>query len=395
MLQVCLDSTISQIFIPLFTDNYFVNEYKIGIAKLPLHYGTAPRWLFSRMTRLAGGIVAAIVEEYSPEEFLRRISDPFWFQCFSCVLGFDWHSSGTTTVTCGALKQAIDPKKHFIGIAGGKGKAGANAPRDIAAITKAFDLNAEEYGYLSRMSAKIDNVAVQDFHHLYHHSFFITHDGTWAVIQQGMNPEERTARRYHWLSETVISLTNEPHHSILGDKKIALVLDMTANESEEARKITVDLTKENPKKLENLIKSIRSPYQRTLENVGKTSIKKHEFLEMPKTLNWNTVKKLYDFQPRNYEEFLSVKGVGPKTVRALALISELVYGEKPAWKDPIKYSFAVGGKDGVPYPVNRNVMDKTINILQTGIDEAKLGREEKLLALKRLKSLVNIRPAGG
>jgi len=382
---------------------------RTGTATLPLHYGTAPRWLFGRMVKLADGIVRIMVDEYGAEEFLKRISDPFWFQSFSCVLGFDWHSSGTTTVTCGALKQVLSPGIGVV-VAGGKGRASRKSLSDIEKYAEIFDLDAEKFRYLSRMTAKVDNTALQDGHQLYHHSFFITRDGKWAVVQQGMNPEQQTARRYHWFSENVKNVVVEPHNAILGDSKIENVLDMTAKKSEEARKTSVDLGKEKPVKLKNLIKSMRKPYQKGLEEYIHTDVKRTklsnmkficevltekpsvaeftETLSMPKRINWEIMKKVYDFQPRNYEEFLSIKGVGPGTVRALALISDLIYGKKPSWKDPVKYSFTVGGKDGVPYPVNRKVMDKSIEILRQGIEESKIGRNEKIDALRRLRKIL-------
>ncbi len=358
-----------------------------GTATLPLHYGSAPRWLFGRMVKLAEGITRIIVDEYGTEEFLKRLSDPFWFQCFSCVLGFDWHSSGTTTVTCGALKQVLNPEIGVV-VAGGKGKASRKSLSDIEKYAGFFGLDAEKFRYLSRMTAKVDNTALQDSHQLYHHSFFITRNGKWAVVQQGMNPEQQTARRYHWFSENVKNIVVEPHNAILGDSKLKNVLDMTARKSEETRKTSVDLVKEKPVKLKNLIKSVRKPYQKGLEEFTHVDIKRIETLNMPKRINWDAMKKAYDFQPRNYEEFLSINGVGSGTVRALALISDLIYGKKPSWNDPVKYSFTVGGKDGVPYPVNRNVMDKSIEILRQGIEESKTGKNEKIDALKRLRRIV-------
>ncbi|MDI6855770.1 MAG: DUF763 domain-containing protein [Candidatus Thermoplasmatota archaeon] len=365
-----------------------MHHYPTGIAKLPLHYGTAPRWLFQKMVKLASSIASVIVEEHSAEEFLRKISDPFWFQSFACVLGFDWHSSGTTTVTCGALKLALKHDEHGVAVAGGKGKVSRKAPEDIEAIASFFDLDAEKYKYTSRITAKVDNAALQDRHRLYHHSFFVTKSGKWAVVQQGMYPAEQTARRYHWLSENIKDLVIEPHTSILGDTKLRKVLNMTSRMSEGARKLSVDLVKENPKKLENLIKSIRKPYQKGLENFRVLNTKRLALLEMPKNINWDSVKRAYDIQPSNYEELLAIRGIGPKTVRALALISDLVYNEKPSWQDPVKYSFAVGGKDGVPYPVDRKIMDETIAVLEQGIEEAKVGSREKLEAIKRLKGFI-------
>ncbi len=362
---------------------------KTGTATLPLHYGSAPKWLYNRMVKLVEGISGIIIDEYGANGFLKRISDPFWFQSFSCVLGFDWHSSGTTTVTCAALKQALRPELGVL-VAGGKGKASRKSLSDIEKYSKIFDLEPEKFMYLSRMTAKIDNTAVQDAHQLYHHSFFLTRNGEWAVVQQGMNPMQRTARRYHWFSENISNLVVEPHTSILGETKIKNVLNMTAKKSEETRKISVDLAKEKPKKIKNMINSVRKPFQKGLEEYVHVDVKKIETLNMPKRINWETMKKVYDFQPRNYEEFLSIKGVGPSTVRALALISDLIYGKKPSWNDPVKYSFTVGGKDGVPYPVNRKVMDKSIEILRQGIEESKIGRNEKIDALKRLRRIVPV-----
>jgi hypothetical protein len=366
----------------------------IGIAKLPLHYGTTPRWLFQRMVRLAEGIVSVIVEEQSPEDFLKKLSDPFWFQAFACILGFDWHSSGSTTVTCGALKEALDLERHGIGIAGGKGKFSRKAPEDIETITKFFELAPERYIYSSRVAAKVDNAALQDFHRLYHHSFFITEKGEWAIIQQGMYSEEKTARRYHWLSENLSkTLVVEPHTSILGDTRLELVLNMTSKNSETARNISLELVNESIKKLQNLVKSIRHPLQEGLEKFGilPINIRRLELLELPKNINWEALRRAYEYQPRNYEELLAIKGIGPKTIRALALISELIYNEKPSWQDPVKYSFAFGGKDGVPYPINRKVMDETIALLEQGIEEAKTGKKDKLQAFKRLKGLIKCR----
>ena len=207
-------------------------------------------------------------------------------------------------------------------------------------------------------------------------------DGKWVVIQQGMNEENRYARRYHWLSDDVKSFVEEPHSGIAGYEKKEKVLNMVAKESEDCRKTCVDIVKEKPNKIFSSIKNIG--YQKTLD--------KEKTLFMPVSINWSLMKKIYDFQPTNYEELLSIRGVGPKTVRALALISDLVYGSEPSWKDPIKFTFTVGGKDGVPYPVDRKVMDETMEILRNGIEEAKIGNEDKLRALRRLRRLV---PKGG
>ena len=232
-----------------------------GVANLPLHGGHAPKWLFKRMVKLTKGIVDVMLYEYDADEFLRRISDPYWFQAFSCVLGFDWHSSGTTTTTCGALKLAIDPEEHGILVAGGKGKASRKTPSDIEKAGDIFPLSTDkidEMVHASKISAKIDNSCIQDGYQLYHHSFILTEKGEWAVVQQGMNEETRYARRYHWLSESVNEFVEEPHKGICCDKPELQTLDMTAHQSNEARDVSVDLICDNPEHLKKYFKD-RTP----------------------------------------------------------------------------------------------------------------------------------------
>lgn len=367
---------------------------RTGIANLPLHPGKAPRWLFTRMVKLSRAILDVLVIEYGSDEILKRFSDPFWFQAFSCVLGFDWHSSGTTTVTCGALKEAVDPEEHGIVIAGGKGKVSRETPNEIEEKAIVFSLSSRTIDTLkssSRLAAKVDNVAIQDGYQLYHHVFLFSERGKWVVIQQGMNDSNSYARRYHWFSDYVDSFVIEPHSGIIGTDKEEVALDMTSRLSEDARKTSVDLVRDNPYHLRRDWEYlIRNQKQTTLDMWSSIydRIPKPEVLDMPRNINWSLMKRLYDFQPENYEQLLSVKGVGPATVRALALISDLIYGAKPSWQDPIKFTFTVGGKDGVPYPVDRKVMDESIEILKRGIEEAKVGKEEKLKAFRRMKNII-------
>jgi hypothetical protein len=369
---------------------------KTGTANLPLHPGKAPRWLFKRMVSLSQGIIDVMVYEYGVDELLKRLSDPFWFQALSCVLGYDWHSSGTTTVTCGALKEAVLNSDHGLFVAGGKGKASRNTLMEIEEYGARFNLSAsmiDDLQYASRMAAKVDNAALQDGYELYHHVMIFTEHGKWVVIQQGMNEESLYARRYHWLSDSITSFICEPHNSIVGDDKQEIVLDMTSCSSESARRISVDLVNDNPVHLmRDWIELTRSGSQMILDQWIKPGYKdnvmKPPCLDMPRVINWRRMKEIYEFQPRDYEEFLSLRGVGPSTVRALALISDLIYGEKPSWKDPVKYTFAVGGKDGVPYPVDRKVMDETISIIRQGVEQAKIGEQEKLSALRRLNRII-------
>ncbi len=347
------------------------------------------------MRKLAEGIADVMVDEYGAERFLQRLSDPFWFQAFGCVLAYDWHSSGVTTVVTGVLKNALSPQRHGIAVCGGKGKTSRKTPGDIEAACEAFDFpqsTIDELIYSSRMAAKVDNAAVQAGYQLYHHAFLVTSDAKWAVVQQGLSEQERSARRYHWLSDNTRSFVVEPHTAVVGTKH-SQVLNMVADKSEKARNASVDAAKEPPKKLIRLIESAsRSPDQSSLAQWLPASQDPWRMtqtaLNMPRNINWDTLERLYDFQPDNYEELLAVKGVGPATVRGLALVAELVYGEEPSWEDPVKFSFAYGGKDGVPYPVNRQAMDESISILRDAVSRANVGDSEKLQSLQRLRSYV-------
>jgi len=366
---------------------------KTGTANLPLHGGSAPPWLFKRMRLLAGEIVAALVYEHGSEEFLRRISDPYWFQAFSCALGFDWHSSGTTTVTTGALKMALSPERHGIAVAGGKGRTSGKTPADIQKLGKAFSFGPEKIAELvraSRLSAKVDNALVQDGYQLYHHAFMFTENGEWAVVQQGMN--DSFARRYHWLSDRVKSFVEEPHSAICSERQEQTVLDLTAQESEENRKATLDIVRDGPFHL-----GLRSA-QRSLLDFGDLKPCPAPELSMPRRheliasmdideAGRKALQMAYELQPSNYEELVALRGLGPKRIRALALISELVYGASPSWKDPAKFGFAHGGKDGTPFPVDRETYDSTIRTLHEAVEGAKLEKKEKYEAIKRLCNL--------
>lgn len=345
------------------------------------------------MQKLAKELATMMVNEYGVDIFLKRVSDPFWFQALGCVLGYDWHSSGVTTVLTGVLKNAINSKELGLTVCGGKGKTARKTPGEIKLLEEKYSFSSNKLDsllYASKMSAKVDTTAIQAGYPLYHHAFFVSENGGWAVIQQGINIDDKSARRYHWLSDNIKEFVVEPHNAVCGDVKQDLVLDMTSRVSEGARKVSTDIIKENPKKLKKLLLSIRPVHQRSLQEWIPISLRKEyavNAFSMPRHLDWKAVKRAYDFQPKNYEELLGIKGIGPATIRALALVSDLVYGEKPCWDDPIKYSFCVGGKDGVPYPVDRTTYDETIEILETAVKQANVGSNEKLNAVKRLRSL--------
>ncbi len=353
---------------------------RTGTANLPLHGGKAPRWLFSRMVGLAREIASAVVWEYGRDELLLRLSDPFWFQALGCVLGFDWHSSGVTTTVCGALKEGIRGREHELGffVAGGKGRVSRQTPAEIAAISEKFSLsrNPAELVYASRMSAKVDSSLLQDGFQIYHHCFLFTSEGRWAVVQQGMNEESRYARRYHWLGEKVSDFVCEPHQAVCCDTR-GMLLNMAAQESGPNREISAVLSREDPAGLLSGLKKIKSldlpPH--------------HEVLA--RDLNPDSIGRIllktYENQPQNYENLLGMEGVGPKTIRALALLSEVVHGAPASRRDPVRYSFAHGGKDGYPYPVNRGEYDRSIDILSKALKAAKVGHTEKLEAFRRLR----------
>jgi hypothetical protein len=370
--------------------------YRTGVANLPLHGGKAPAWLTVRMRKLAKEIANIMIDEQGTTKFIQRLSDPYWFQAFGCVLAYDWHSSGVTTVVTGILKNALSPEEHGIAVCGGKGKTSRKTPSDIAAAGEKFGFSEETIKtltYTSKMTAKVDNTAIQAGYQLYHHAFLLTRDEKWSVIQQGMSSQDHTARRYHWLSDNTRSFIVEPHNAIVGDVKRPKTLNMTAENSEGARKASVDIAKEPTRKIMRLFEAARPLHQKSLQewlpeakaDPWRQSV---DALNMPRNISWETMKRVYEFQPRNYEELLSVKGVGPATVRGLALVAELIYGEKPSWKDPVKFSFAYGGKDGVPFPVDRRAMDESILLLRQAVQEAKIGDKEKTRSLQRLRRFV-------
>lgn len=361
-----------------------------GIATLKLHGGAAPWWLLRRMKSLARYLFLVIADEFGTDTILKRLADPVWFQALSMVLGFDWNSSGTTTTTCGVLKSVLNFEEHGVQVCGGKGARSRNTPTELRDLLShpSFDADPEKLVYASKMTAKIDNTAIQDGYQLYHHCFFVSTSREWTVVQQGMNAPVGMSRRYHWHSEGLKSFVIEPPENIIGEQVHNDVLDMTAGESGDCRDATVDLVNESPNQVLKEYNLLTAYSKTSLLNWIRPTGEKVPTIHyklLPTRMNWNTIKRVYDFQPQNYEELLSIHGVGPATVRGLALVAELVYNTVPSWKDPVKFSFAFGGKDGVPYPVNRKAMDESIVILQTAIEEAKLGEKDKLHAFKRLK----------
>lgn len=350
---------------------------RAGFSELPLHGGRAPSWLFERMVPLAREILLILRTDYDSEEILRRLSDPYWFQAFGCVLGFDWHSSGLTTTTLGAVKEAVRGHEKGIGIyvAGGKGKTSRKTPDEIMNFSDRLGLPGEKLVYASKLVAKVDSAGVQSGHQLYHHNFIMTGNGSWAVIQQGMNGETRTARRYHWLSEDVKSFVEEPDELVADDSR-GVIANFVAGESAGVRTAMVEIMQQAPDKTLAQMKKLPS-----------LNLPVRHYIK-PEDINPRYMQKIlvstYENPPGNFEQLLSAKGIGPKSLRSLALVAELIYGAPVSTRDPARYSFAHGGKDGIPYPVDRPVYDKTIEILHDSLNRAKLDRREKIQAFRRL-----------
>lgn len=332
------------------------------------------------MRLMAREITLAIVSERGPEEVLRRLSDPAWFQAFGAVLGFDWHSSGVTTTVCGALKEGLRGLEHESGliVSGGKGGVSRKTPEEIESAAASGALLVEPQGlvYASRMTAKVDSSGLQDGYQIYHHSFLSTRHGSWAVIQQGMNGLNRKARRYHWLSDSVASYVVEPHKAIASQAPGTDVLNMVARESVPAQKVVTELSREPPDRILT-----------ALHRVKQLSMPARHAVELRDIRPENLQKvflSTYDRQAESFETLLGLPGVGPKTIRALTLIAELVYDTTASRTDPALFSYAHGGKDGFPYPVDREMYDRNIETLRTAVTQAKLGRTERLHALRRL-----------
>jgi hypothetical protein len=330
------------------------------------------------MAKLAREIIIAIVADYGVEEVLRRLAHPFWFQALGCVLGYDWHSSGVTTVLCGALKEGVKGLEHDLGlfVAGGKGKTSRRTPAEIESWGDALSFDPSVLVYASRMSAKVDSSAVQDGYQLYHHTFLFTRSGSWAVVQQGMNEANRYARRYHWLGERVSNFINEPHAAVLSEAR-GQALNLVASESDLARNTIAEIA--SNEKPENLIADLKRI--KTLHLPSRHYLRTEDL--HPDSLS-RIILSTYERQPENFEQLLGLQGVGAKTIRALSLVSELIHGIPPSYRDPARYSFAHGGKDGIPYPVDKKTYDQSIELLSKAIYRAKLGITEKNEAMKRL-----------
>ncbi|HPP66619.1 MAG TPA: DUF763 domain-containing protein [bacterium] len=381
---------------------------KTGIATFTLDTGKCPRWLFERMVKLASQVIEVIVDEYGPDEFIARVSDPVWFQSLGTVLAFDWNASGLTTVLTASLKEAIKGREKHLGIfiCGGKGKTSLKTPEEITNWGEKIYLPAscvKELVYDSKIAAKIDSGLIQDGYDLYHHTFFFSKNGVWAVVQQGMNQRNITARRYHWFSEKISDFVCEPHAGIISHIK-APCLNMTAKESEQNRKISTELVQTG---YSGLMKDIQILRKHSGDVSRMVAFKHHqqefvfaefaniEFYYHPvieedfsrsKYLE-KILARVCEYKPQTYKGLIGIKGVGAKTIRALSLVSELIYGAPASYKDPARYSFAHGGKDGTPYPVDKNTYDGTISFFIKIVGRIKTSPSEKNAMIKRIEQL--------
>lgn len=385
--------------------------YRSGVATFTLDYGKCPPWLFERMVKLGREMTRVLIDQYGPDEFIKRIADPVWFQSLGTVLAFDWNASGLTTILTAALKEAIRGQEKDLGIfiAGGKGKTSRKTPEEITKWGEKLSLTApktQSLVYNSKMAAKVDSALIQDGFQIYHHSFFFSRNGAWTVVQQGMNIGNQTARRYHWHSENIKDFTCEPHTGIVSQAKQKTVLNLTAEESGENREISTELVASGYNALIKDIQLLRkhsSELHKTLslkinspagnENLVKLlKLENIEFEHHPVELeDFNKSRYLEkilwqvcDQQPENYEKLLAIQGVGPKTMRALALVSEIIYGAQPSYEDPARYSFAHGGKDATPHPIDRTTYDQTINIMKNAVQKTKLPFSEKRRIIEKL-----------
>jgi uncharacterized protein len=364
---------------------------RTGSADLPLHGGHVPPWLAGRMTRLGAVISQAIVHHYGRDELLRRLAHPFWFQSFGAVMGMDWHSSGITTSVLGALKRGLNPLQGELGIhvCGGRGKHSRKTPQELVAVGERVGIDGAALATASRLVAKVDSAAVQDGFDLYLHGFIVTDAGQWIVVQQGMNENARQARRYHWLSEGLKSFVEEPHSAIDGPAQ-GVIVNLTDRRAAPARSSQLDLLDGlGPDGILAELAKLKTPAsapdpQPTLPHLVMPAHHDVRASDVHVRRLRATLAAAADRGPADFPDLLLTPGVGARTVKALAMVAEVVHGAPYRFADPARFSFAHGGKDRHPYPVPVKVYDETLRVLKSALANAKLGRDEALGAIKRL-----------
>ncbi len=352
-----------------------------GTADLPLHGGQVPHWLAERMARLGRVVVEAIVHHYGRDELLRRLAHPFWFQSFGAVMGMDWHSSGITTSVIGALKRGLEPVQRELGVyvCGGRGRHSRKTPDELVAIGARVGIDGAGLARTSRLVAKVDSAAVQDGFDLYLHSFVVTDDGAWTVVQQGMNTDRRQARRYHWLSEGLHSFVDSPHAAIEGPNQ-GQIINLTDARAAAARDCQLELVHKGPEHVLETLRRLRDRGPR-LEMPAHHEVRVSDVLLRRLRA---TLVAAAECTPADFADLLLVPGVGARTVFALALVSEVIHGAPYRFADPARFSFAHGGKDGHPFPVPLRVYDQTIQVMRSAVEHARLGSDDRLFAIRRL-----------
>jgi uncharacterized protein len=368
---------------------------RAGSADLPLHNGFVPKWLADRMTRLGVVIGEAVIAHYGRDEFLRRLSHPFWFQSFGAVMGMDWHSSGITTSVLGALKRGLNPRAGELGlhVCGGRGQHSRKTPQELVTIGERIGFDGGALATASRLVAKVDSAAVQDGFDLYLHGFIVADDGHWVVVQQGMNGARKQARRYHWLSEGLKSFVNEPHTAIEGHGQ-GNIVNLTDRRAEASRRAQLDLLGTlGPDGITRELAAIdkhgpqpqpQPPSQPTLPHLIMPAHHDVRAEDVHVRRLHGNLAAAAERGPADFSELLLTPGVGGRTVRALALVAEVVHGAPCRFSDPARFSLAHGGKDRHPFPVPIKVYDETIRVLKSAVQKAKLGESEELAALQKL-----------
>ena len=349
-----------------------------GVADLPLHGGRVPQWLAERMTKLGTAITEAVVQDYGASAFLSRLSDPFWFQALGAVMGMDWHSSGITTSVMGALKRGLTPQANELGIyiCGGRGRFSRNTPQELRSIAERRGFDGEALVRNSRLTARIDNNAIADGFQIYLHSFIVTSDGEWAVVQQGLNDRSGMARRYHWHSAAVRDFVAEPHSAIVGENQ-GTIMNLVDAQAKPAQTALLDISRENPDTTLRAARHLRLPghHEVRAENIDLKRL-------------GAVLAVAYERDLRQFAELLLLEKLGPRTLQSLALIAEVVHGAPSRFSDPARFSFAHGGKDRHPFPVPLKTYDESLNCLRTSLELAKLGDKDKLEGFRRLEGFV-------
>lgn len=369
---------------------------KTGTADLPLHGGAVPKWLADRMTALGRVLVEALVLEYGRDEVIRRLAHPFWFQSLGAVMGMDWHSSGITTSVLGALKRGLRPIEHEIGIyvCGGRGRHSRKTPEELTSVAERTGLDGPALVAKSRLVAKVDGACVQDGFELYLHGFFVTREGTWTVVQQGMNGSARMARRYHWLSEGLTSFVDEPHAAIEG-RPVGEIVNLTDHRADAARTAHVELVRSGPDRVIAELLKLRSPSAQASLPFGAAALGEVPRLRLPTRHDVRgpdvdlrkvhaALAAAHERGPVDFADVVSTPGLGARTLFSLSLVAEVLHGAPSRFADPARFSLAHGGKDGHPFPVPLNVYDETIRVMKRAVGAARLGNTESLSALRRL-----------